>query len=240
MLSPLAVRWCLLPRAAQSGDQLGFVSTGRSSPSSSCEHCEFAVLQTRRMHGCVVGRTRRDADAADLSHRPVRSLPFVAMLHLARPYASVTSTRSCPPAPAAADELPSPRRTVGDRVRWPRAPSASLVPGTLSPWREVPAHIARPEYVGKPAPKRRRGSVVQTPETIEKMRIAGPAGGAGHSARRRALQAGRDHRRDRRGRRTSSCATTAPTRRRWATRASRSRAAPRSTRSSATASPTRP
>ncbi len=50
---------------------------------------------------------------------------------------------------------------------------APLRPGTLSPWREVPANIARPEYVGRPGPKKHRGSDVQTPEIIEKMRIAG-------------------------------------------------------------------
>ncbi|GAA1033406.1 type I methionyl aminopeptidase [Virgisporangium ochraceum] len=50
---------------------------------------------------------------------------------------------------------------------------APLRPGTLSPWREVPASIARPEYVGRPGPRKYRGSDVQTPETIEKMRIAG-------------------------------------------------------------------
>jgi methionyl aminopeptidase len=50
---------------------------------------------------------------------------------------------------------------------------APLRPGTLSPWREVPANIARPEYVGRPAPRKYRGSDVQTSETIEKMRIAG-------------------------------------------------------------------
>ena len=50
---------------------------------------------------------------------------------------------------------------------------APLRPGTLSPWREVPAHIPRPEYVGKAGPKKFRGSDIQTPETIEKMRIAG-------------------------------------------------------------------
>ncbi|GAA0953228.1 type I methionyl aminopeptidase [Virgisporangium aurantiacum] len=49
---------------------------------------------------------------------------------------------------------------------------APLRPGTLSPWREVPANIVRPEYVGRPGPKRHRGSDVQTPEIIEKMRIA--------------------------------------------------------------------
>src|SRR5438105_4298695 len=50
---------------------------------------------------------------------------------------------------------------------------AALTPGIQSPWRQVPANIPRPEYVGKRAPKRHRGSDVQTPETIEKMRIAG-------------------------------------------------------------------
>src|SRR3954468_19947593 len=50
---------------------------------------------------------------------------------------------------------------------------ASLAPGRQSPWRAVPAHIARPEYVGKKRPKEWRGPHVQTPETIEKMRLAG-------------------------------------------------------------------
>src|ERR1700755_1554169 len=49
---------------------------------------------------------------------------------------------------------------------------APLVPGKQSPWRAVPASIARPEYVGKKRPKEYRGSHVQTPETIEKMRLA--------------------------------------------------------------------
>jgi methionyl aminopeptidase len=50
---------------------------------------------------------------------------------------------------------------------------APLTPGTQSPWRQVPSHIARPEYVGKPRPRQWNGSHVQTPETIEKMRVAG-------------------------------------------------------------------
>jgi methionyl aminopeptidase len=51
---------------------------------------------------------------------------------------------------------------------------APITPGTISPRREVPAHIPRPEYIargGQPTPY--TGSHVQTPETIEKMRIAG-------------------------------------------------------------------
>jgi len=48
-----------------------------------------------------------------------------------------------------------------------------LVPGTLSPTRTVPDHIARPEYVGKAGPARFRGSEVKDEETIAAMRIAG-------------------------------------------------------------------
>ncbi|MFC4532327.1 type I methionyl aminopeptidase [Sphaerisporangium dianthi] len=47
-----------------------------------------------------------------------------------------------------------------------------LQPGRLSPTRKVPAHIERPEYVGRKTP-RRGESDVQTPETIERMRVAG-------------------------------------------------------------------
>jgi methionyl aminopeptidase len=50
---------------------------------------------------------------------------------------------------------------------------APIVPGTVSPQRPVPPHIPRPEYVGRPGPRRFTGSYVQAPETIEKMRIAG-------------------------------------------------------------------
>src|SRR3954453_9140331 len=50
---------------------------------------------------------------------------------------------------------------------------APLAPGKQSPWRAVPAQIVRPEYVGKKRPKEWHGSHVQTPETIEKMRVAG-------------------------------------------------------------------
>jgi methionyl aminopeptidase len=49
----------------------------------------------------------------------------------------------------------------------------ALVPGTLSPWREVPASIPRPEYVGRKRPEPFRGSEVKTPDVIERMRVAG-------------------------------------------------------------------
>jgi methionyl aminopeptidase len=50
---------------------------------------------------------------------------------------------------------------------------ASLAPGNVSPWREVPASIPRPEYVGKKSPRRWSGSEVKTPDVIERMRRAG-------------------------------------------------------------------
>jgi methionyl aminopeptidase len=49
----------------------------------------------------------------------------------------------------------------------------ALIPGILSPRREVPPKIARPEYVGKKAPAPYVGSEIQSEETIAKMRIAG-------------------------------------------------------------------
>jgi methionyl aminopeptidase len=48
-----------------------------------------------------------------------------------------------------------------------------LTPGTISPRREVPRSIPRPEYVGKPAPSPYKGSFVTDPETLERMRVAG-------------------------------------------------------------------
>ena len=48
-----------------------------------------------------------------------------------------------------------------------------IAPGKVSPRRSVPAHIARPEYVDKPAPAPFTGSEVKDADTIERMRIAG-------------------------------------------------------------------
>lgn len=50
---------------------------------------------------------------------------------------------------------------------------ASVAPGEISPRRQVPASIPRPEYVDRPAPAKHDGSEVKDAETIEKMRIAG-------------------------------------------------------------------
>ena len=52
-----------------------------------------------------------------------------------------------------------------------------LVPGVQSPRRSVPAHIARPEYVDRPAPERFVGSEIKDPDTIERMRVAGRIAG---------------------------------------------------------------
>ena len=48
----------------------------------------------------------------------------------------------------------------------------SVLPGTVSPRRPVPAHIPRPEYVDRPSPERFTGSEVKDVETIERMRVA--------------------------------------------------------------------
>ena len=50
---------------------------------------------------------------------------------------------------------------------------ASVAPGALSGRRAVPASIARPEYVDRPAPAKYTGPEVKDTETIGKMRIAG-------------------------------------------------------------------
>jgi methionyl aminopeptidase len=49
----------------------------------------------------------------------------------------------------------------------------TIKPAIVSPPREVPASIARPRYVGRPAAERHTGDDVQPPEIIEKMRLAG-------------------------------------------------------------------
>ncbi|MFB4315592.1 type I methionyl aminopeptidase [Actinomadura sp. 21ATH] len=51
-----------------------------------------------------------------------------------------------------------------------------LRPGRVSPMRKVPAHIPRPEYVGKKVPRTGEPDV-KTPEIIEKMRVAGKIAG---------------------------------------------------------------
>ncbi|MEQ4498613.1 type I methionyl aminopeptidase [Nocardioides kribbensis] len=50
--------------------------------------------------------------------------------------------------------------------------AAPVTPAAVSPRRPVPAHIARPEYVDRPAPAPFEGSEVKDAETIERMRAA--------------------------------------------------------------------
>lgn len=52
------------------------------------------------------------------------------------------------------------------------APIGSLAPGIQTPERFVPASITRPEYVGRPAPRKSEASEIRSAEVIEKMRIA--------------------------------------------------------------------
>jgi methionyl aminopeptidase len=47
-----------------------------------------------------------------------------------------------------------------------------LQPGRISPVRQVPAHIAAPEYVGRKRPQIGEPDV-KDPETIDRMRVAG-------------------------------------------------------------------
>src|SRR5947209_20502579 len=49
----------------------------------------------------------------------------------------------------------------------------ALSPGVISPTLPVPSRIPRPEYVGKPTAQEGSEPWVQTPEVIEKMRVAG-------------------------------------------------------------------
>lgn len=49
----------------------------------------------------------------------------------------------------------------------------AIQPYEISAQRSVPRHIQRPPYVGQPGPEPYHGSDVQTPETVEKMRVAG-------------------------------------------------------------------
>jgi len=58
-----------------------------------------------------------------------------------------------------------------------------LTPGTVSPIRPVPAHIPRPEYVGRKTPSRSTDPWVQDAEVVEGMRVASTIAA-------RALQAG--------------------------------------------------
>lgn len=55
----------------------------------------------------------------------------------------------------------------------PRDAAGHLVPGTVSPRRNVPASIAKPEYVGRPGPRPYSGGDLYSPDEIERIRTAG-------------------------------------------------------------------
>lgn len=55
----------------------------------------------------------------------------------------------------------------------PKDSHGHLIPGHISPHRTVPAHIARPEYVGKKGPTPSTRGDVYTPEEIELIRESG-------------------------------------------------------------------
>lgn len=56
----------------------------------------------------------------------------------------------------------------------PRDPiTKHLIAGKVSPMRQVPSSIARPEYVGKVAPAKFTGSDVKSPDQVDKIRRAG-------------------------------------------------------------------
>jgi methionyl aminopeptidase len=65
-----------------------------------------------------------------------------------------------------------------------------LTPGRISPRRPVPAGIARPEYVDRPAPARYTGPEVKDAATIKAMRVAGRLAAQALAEVGRAIQPG--------------------------------------------------
>ncbi|MEO7146722.1 MAG: type I methionyl aminopeptidase [Terrimesophilobacter sp.] len=72
----------------------------------------------------------------------------------------------------------------------PRDSVGHLTRGRLSPLRQVPAHIPRPEYVGKPAPTPFTGSDIYTPQEIARIRESGRIAAEAVSAVGAAIQPG--------------------------------------------------
>ncbi|KQM83523.1 type I methionyl aminopeptidase [Agromyces sp. Leaf222] len=55
----------------------------------------------------------------------------------------------------------------------PKDAAGHLIPGRLSPTRQVPSSIARPEYVGRAAPAQNTAGDRYSPDEVEKIRAAG-------------------------------------------------------------------
>ena len=54
----------------------------------------------------------------------------------------------------------------------PKDANGKLTPGIIAPMRPVPAHIARPEYVGRPGPSPHQGGDRYTPQQVSSIRKA--------------------------------------------------------------------
>jgi methionyl aminopeptidase len=72
----------------------------------------------------------------------------------------------------------------------PKDSLGHLLPGTVSPFRSVPTHIPRPEYVGKESPSRFTGSDVYSPEKIALIRESGRIAAQAIDAVGRAIRPG--------------------------------------------------
>ncbi|NUL44880.1 type I methionyl aminopeptidase [Cellulosimicrobium funkei] len=85
-----------------------------------------------------------------------------------------TNTRPAPtaPAPSTSHNGPAPEGPVRGEPG-SRAPVGTLTPGVVGPALPVPAHIERPEYVGRATADEGNGSDVYDAEGIAKIRAAG-------------------------------------------------------------------
>ena len=72
----------------------------------------------------------------------------------------------------------------------PKDPAGHLIPGRLSPAREVPTSIARPEYVGRRAPAPYGGGDLYTPGEVERIRAGGRIAAGAIQAASEAIRAG--------------------------------------------------
>ncbi|MGR0320331.1 type I methionyl aminopeptidase [Agromyces sp. ZXT2-3] len=72
----------------------------------------------------------------------------------------------------------------------PKDPAGHLIPGRLSPTRAVPSSIARPEYVGRPAPSPNTGGDRYSPDEIQRIRAAGKVAAGAIEAAAAAIRPG--------------------------------------------------
>lgn len=72
----------------------------------------------------------------------------------------------------------------------PKDPAGHLIPGRLSPTRAVPSSIARPEYVGRPAPSPNTGGDRYSPDEIQRIRAAGKVAAGAIEAAAEAIRPG--------------------------------------------------